>query len=148
MSMSAPRLSLSALLVAVVMVHGGCSQWRMSIILRTSAETNQGRPLQVIVRSVTAETYRSEPYSALAHLLIQPDKSVLRMLTIYPREQSKRRLFITAPTDTPVALYFLYLSQTGSWKILLPPRLPWSISVPLGRNGVTAESVRECRLGR
>lgn len=127
---------------------GGCSTWRMIITLRADADTNQGRPLQVMVRSVPVPTYRSEPYTALARLVTQPDKSVLRLLTIDPQQAYKRRLFITAPSDVPVALYFFYESQTGSWKMLLPPKLPWTVTVPLGRSGVRVDEVRECRWGR
>jgi hypothetical protein len=126
----------------------GCVTWRMTLVLRASADTNQGRPLQVLIRSVPVQTYRSEPYTALARLVIEPDKSVLRVLTIEPRDNYKRRLYLAVPAEVPVALYFLYESQTGSWKMLLPPRLPWSVTVPLGRKGVDVEDVRECRLGR
>ena len=97
---------------------------------------------------VPITTYRSETYASLAKLVLEPDKSVLRLATLEPTEETKRRLYLKVPSDTPVALYFFYTSQTGSWKMILPPRLPWSVTVPLGRKGVDVETVRECRLGR
>lgn len=138
---------LRTLLAAALMLCS-CSSWRFVVTLRADADTNQGRPLQVLVRSVAVETYRSESYTSLARLITAPDKSVLRLLTIAPQAKYRRRLFLTAPAEVPVALYFLYESQTGSWKMLLPPPLPWTVSVPLGRGGVLVESVKECRLGR
>jgi hypothetical protein len=142
------RRLLFYILVAAAESLGGCSTWRMLITLKADADTNHGRPLQVVVRTVPVETYRSEPYTALARLVTQPDKSVLRLLTIDPQLAYRRRLLLTAPADAPVAIYFLYESQIGSWKMFLPPRLPWTLSVPLGRNGVRVDEVRECRFGR
>lgn len=136
------------ILLTTALMLCGCSSWRFIVTLRADADTNQGRPLQVLVRSVAVETYRSESYTSLARLITAPDKSVLRLLTIDPQAKYRRRLLLTAPSSVPVALYFLYESQTGSWKMLLPPPLPWTVSVPLGPSGVQVEAVKECRLGR
>jgi hypothetical protein len=137
---------LFVLLLPLVIVLSGCSTWRLLVTLRSTEDTNQGRPLQVLVRSVQAQSYRSETYGDLAQLITKPDQSVLRIVMLEPSE--KRRLWIAAPSDKPVALYFLFSATTGSWKMLLPPPLPWSVSVPLGRNGVQVPEVKECRLGR
>ncbi len=130
----------------LVCAQTGCTTWRFFITLRSTEDTNQGRPLQVLVRSVQAESFRTETYGELAQLLIKPDPSVLRVVTVEPSQ--KRRLWIGAPSNKPVALYFLFSATTGSWKMLLPPPLPWSVSVPLGRNGVLVPDVKECRIGR
>lgn len=130
----------------LVCAQTGCTTWRFFITLRSTEDTNQGRPLQVLVRSVRAESFRTETYGELAQLLIKPDPSVLRVVTVEPSQ--KRRLWIGAPSNKPVALYFLFSATTGSWKMLLPPPLPWSVSVPLGRNGVLVPDVKECRIGR
>jgi len=139
-------LWLGVLLCLIALAESGCTTWRFFITLRSTEDTNGGRPLQVLVRSVQAESYRSETYGDLAQLIIKPDPTVLRVVTLEPSQ--KRRLWIAAPSDQPVALYFLFSATTGSWKMLLPPPLPWSVSVPLGRNGVQVPSVKECRLGR
>ncbi len=144
----ARRWLARACALALVVSLSGCTTWRMIVTLRADADTNQGRPLQVLVRSVSVSTYRSEPYASLARLVMQPDKSVVRALTIDPQDGYQRRLYLTVPSETPVALYFFYESQSGSWKMLLPPALPWTIVVPLGRNGVRTDAVKECRLGR
>ncbi|HND09278.1 MAG TPA: hypothetical protein PLY80_02530 [Pseudomonadota bacterium] len=130
----------------VIFAGSGCTTWRFSVMLRSTEDTNQGRPLQVLVRSVAAERYREETYADLAKLVTTPDKTVLRSLILEPSD--KRRLWLSAPSDTPVALYFLFGSTTGSWKMLLPPPLPWSVQIPLGRTGVLVPAVKECRLGR
>lgn len=139
-------LWLVVMLGLLVCAQTGCTTWRFFINLRGMEDSNQGRPLQVLVRSVQAESFRTETYGELAQLLIKPDPSVLRVVTVEPSQ--KRRLWIRAPSNKPVALYFLFSATTGSWKMLLPPPLPWSVSVPLGRNGVLVPDVKECRLGR
>lgn len=132
--------------LCLIFAGSGCTTWRFSVMLRSTEDTNQGRPLQVLVRSVAAERYREETYADLAKLVTTPDKTVLRSLILEPSD--KRRLWLSAPSDTPVALYFLFGSTTGSWKMLLPPPLPWSVQIPLGRTGVLVPAVKECRLGR
>jgi hypothetical protein len=139
-------LWIVVMLGLLVCAQTGCTTWRFFITLRSTEDTNQGRPLQVLVRSVQAESFRTETYGELAQLLIKPDPSVLRVVTVEPSQ--KRRLWIGAPSNKPVALYFLFSATTGSWKMLLPPPLPWSVSVPLGRNGVLVPDVKECRIGR
>jgi len=139
---------LVAVFAALLGLTSGCSTWRMFITLRADAETNQGRPIAVLIRSISEQDYRKEPYAVLAQLATQPDKSVLRMLTLQPKDRLKKRLWLSVPAKTPVAIYFLYTSQTGSWKMLLVPPLPWSASVPLGRHGVEVEDVSECRFLR
>ena len=132
--------------LCLIFAGSGCTTWRFSVMLRSTEDTNQGRPLQVLVRSVAAERYREETYADLAKLVTTPDKTVLRSLILEPSD--KRRLWLSAPSDTPVALYFLFGSTTGSWKMLLPLPLPWSVQIPLGRTGVLVPAVKECRLGR
>jgi hypothetical protein len=144
--MRARNALIAALLFAIAQT--GCSTWRIAVILQTGPDTNHGRPLQVMLRSLSVETYRSESYAELSQLVLKPDKSVIRQLTLDPLEQTKRRLYVTVPADQPLGLYFFYMTQTGSWKMLLPPRLPWTVTVPLGRNGVDVETVRECRIFR
>ena len=116
----------------------------MFVRIKPDEETNQGRPLQVLIRSVSVDAYRSESYTALARLVIEPDKSVLRLVTIEPRRRASRLFYIGAPSKVPVAIYFFYVSSIGNWKMLLPPPLPFTVTVPLGPSGVKIDAVGEC----
>lgn len=140
------RRLLALLLLVLALGPGGCATWPLFITINADGETNQGRDVQVIVRSVPLEKYRTEPYSQLAQLVLLPDKSVLRVLTIEPG--SKRRMLVSAPDSAPLALYFFYSTPTASWRMLLPQPLPYAVWVPLGRGGIKSNEVRECRLGR
>lgn len=133
-------------LVALFLLQSGCSSWRMWVTVQSHQDTNQGRPLHVLVRTVSSEQYRDESYADVVQLAVKPDKTVIRTLLLEPNQ--KRRMFLTVPSDKSVGIYLLLDSTTGSWKLLLPPPLPWTISVPLGRTGVIIPQVKECRLGR
>lgn len=100
----------------------------------------------MLVRTVSSEQYRDESYADVVQLAVKPDKTVIRTLLLEPNQ--KRRMFLTVPSDKSVGIYLLLDSTTGSWKLLLPPPLPWTISVPLGRTGMIIPQVKECRLGR
>lgn len=143
------RWGLRGLLLSLLLaLGGGCATWRMQITLQGDGETNGGRPLQVLVRTLPLPEYRSEPYGALAQLSLQPDKSVVRTLTLDPQSRFSKRLYVRVPSDSSVAIYFLYTAQTGSWKMILQPPLPWSLRIPLGRHGVQVDQVLECRFLR
>jgi hypothetical protein len=136
----APRWGLAVTLLG----HPACGS--VLITLKTEADTNRGRPLQVLVRTVDEQTYRGESYAAAARLIIAPDGSVLRTLVIDPRPRGSRTFCVKVSASQPLALYFLYTAPTAEWKMLLPPRLPWSLTVPLLRGGIAVEHVRERRL--
>lgn len=144
--LSRPGSALFGLLLGVVLLGPGCASWRLWITVRTSPDTNQGRPLQLLIRSVSTEHFRDETYADLTQLVLVPDKTVLRLLILEPSDT--RRLFLSVPKDKPLAFYLFFGTTTGSWKMLLPPPHPWSVRIPLGRNGVIVSEVKECRLGR
>jgi hypothetical protein len=125
---------------------GGCAPGYVRVTLKADAETNQGRPLRVLVRSVDEQSYRTETYSAVSALVIRPDATVLRSLTLEPRSGESRKLWIKSEKDKAMALYFFYTAPTASWKLWLRPALPWRLTVPLGRTGVKENDVRECRV--
>lgn len=137
------QCTAAALCMAQILIFG-CSS--VHITLRTDETTNQGRPLQVVVRSVDEATYRTESYAAIAKLVTTTSDSVLRKLVIDPGTENQRSFRVTPARGQAVALYLLYTEPTGNWRMLLPPPLPYSIMVPLGRRGITVEEVQEHRL--
>lgn len=145
--MSACR-SPSFLLWVLAVFASGCLPGYVRVALRASADSNQGRPLRVLIRSVDEQQFRAESYSTVAALVITPDATVLRSLIIEPRQNGSRVMWIKSKKSSALGLYFLYGASTASWKVWLRPDLPWRITVPLGRLGVDAEQVRECRIGR
>ena len=124
----------------------GCVPGYVRVTLQADAETNQGRPLRVLIRSVDEQSYRSETYASASRLVILPDATVLQSLTLEPRPHETRKFWVKSEKGKAMALYFFYTAPTASWKVWLKPALPWRITVPLGRTGVKENDVRECRV--
>jgi hypothetical protein len=144
------RSAESWLLLAISLVAltaGGCCPGYVRVTLRADAETNQGRPLRVLVRSVEENQHRSESYDAVSQLVIQPDASVLKTLLLDPRRRS-RSFWVKSDKDKPLGIYFLYTAPTSSWKVWLRPELSWRVNVKLGRSGVGNNAVSEYRVFR
>lgn len=140
---SFPCVMIAALITSSLGALGGCGSLRIS--LEADADTNQGRPLQIVVRSVEEQAYRGDSYSEVSRLVTAPDASVLRRLVLDPRPRLRRSFRIKPPPGRPVGLYVLYTSPSGTWKMLLLPPLPYSVKVPLRRAGIAVEQVQESR---
>lgn len=126
----------------------GCLPGYIRIALSPDENSNGGRPLRVLVRSVDEQQFRGESYASVAALVIKPDASVQRSLIVEPTRRGSRVLWVKSKKSSPLGLYFFYTAPTASWKVWLQPDLPWRITVPLGRLGVDAERVQECRIFR
>jgi hypothetical protein len=126
----------------------GCWPGYVHVTMSAQPDTNSGRPLQVVVRAVDEQAYRSEPYTAVAAQVIQPDKSVLKVVTLDPMARRKRSPWVKQPDPKRgrLALYVLYSTPSGSWRMLLGTRPPWRLLVPLGRSGISVEEIKECRV--
>lgn len=135
-------------LILCLLSSGGCLPGYIRIALNPDENSNGGRPLRVLVRTVDEQQFRGESYASVSALVIKPDATVQRSLIIEPSKKGSRVLWVKAKKSSPLGLYFFYASPTASWKVWLQPDLPWRITVPLGRIGVDAELVKECRIFR
>lgn len=135
-------------LLGLVAALGGCFPGYLRVTLEGNADVNQGRPLQMLVRTVDEAKYRGESHAEVETLVIRADASVLKGLLVEPRARYSRSFWIKVAKEKPVGFYFLYTSAAASWKLWLPPLLPWRIRIPLGRGGVESNGVRECRVLR
>lgn len=140
--------SLAPLLIALGLWAAGCCPGYVRVTLQAGPETNQGRPLRVLVRSVDELQHRGESYAAVAALVVKPDATVLRELLINPRPGYKKSFWVKSAKDKPLGFYFFYTQPAASWKMWLAPLLPWRITVPLGPANVDVNGVRECRIFR
>ena len=71
--------------VALTLLSAACCPGYVRVTLRADANTNQGRPLRVLVRSIDEQQHRSESYAAVSALVTQPDATVLRTLNLAGR---------------------------------------------------------------
>lgn len=144
----AARLATALLPVlwpALLCFSSGCGYVRVT--MTTENITNNGRPLQVLVRAVDEQTYRQDSYSVVSQQVIRPDQSVLRKLVIEPRQKGKKSFCVKPGKGKGMAVYALYTSPIGPWKMLFLPSLPLMVTIPLGRRGIKVEEVKERRLG-
>lgn len=123
----------------------GC-QPTLGLVLLADADTNAGRPLPVLIRAASRTSYRSDSYAAIERLVVQPDPSVLHVLTLHPGPRVTRKLKIPIPREPFIALYALYTRPAGAWKVLFEPKLPLRATLPLGRQSINIAAIRECRL--
>ena len=143
-SFSMPLIGLRLFGLAVLIL-GGCYPGYVKLTLLSDPSTNEGRPLRVLVRSVDEQQQRSESHASVSTLVVTPDATVLRSVIIDPQAGRYRSVWIKHDKEKPLGLYFLYTTPAASWKMLVAPLLPWRITIPLGRSGVRASEVRECR---
>jgi hypothetical protein len=131
--------------VLLLLGLSGCFPGYVRLTLLSDANTNEGRPLRVLVRSVSEEQQRTESHASVSALVVSPDATVLRSVIIDPGTNRTRILWIKHDKEKSLGLYFLYTTPAASWKMLVPPLLPWRMLIPLGRAGVRPGEVRECR---
>mgnify|MGYP001004298528 FL=1 len=75
----------------LLLLQSGCVPGYVRVTLQADAETNQGRPLRVLVRSVNEQVYREETYASASRLVILTDATVLKSLTLEPRHGETRK---------------------------------------------------------
>lgn len=108
------RITLGVLLLGTL---AGCGPGPLKISVRARPETNQGRPMYLLLRSVDPDAFFLEPYSEVAAKVVAPDASVLRAEVLYPGS----RVFLSLPRSQPRALgiYGLFTSPGSSWRRLV-----------------------------
>lgn len=124
----------------------GCRPTDLRLRLRSDAQTNGGRPLIVMLRRVTsALPFRREHYSEIERLVITPDASVLRVLSMPPGVKKPLCVTIPYPTQGDVALYALYSAPVADWRVLFAAPVPDRIDLVLHADGIDRTKTREHR---
>lgn len=119
--------SLGWLLAALL--ASGCGSPHLTVNVRSTAGTNQGRPLYMVVRTVDSKKYLSETYSDVAAKVVAPDDSVIETAVVYPGGEKSLRMKI--PEETSVAVSFLFTAPDGAWQALLDAPVPRSVDFDL-----------------
>ena len=120
------------LVALTAMLLGACAPSHLNLSVRSPAGSNQGRPLYMLVRKVDSKQYASESYSEVASKVVDPDESVLQREVIYPG--TLRRVQVKLPAESPLAVYFLFTTPDGAWKMLLEPPVKSSLDIELEGN--------------
>ncbi len=130
-------LALSAALMVI-----GCVPGQLTINVRASPNTNQARPVYMVVRSVDSKAYLSQSYDEVVAKVINPDDSVIHTGVVYPG--GSHEVHVKVPQELPVAVSFLFTSPDGAWQTLLDALVPGTVDIELDGSrileGVTAPS--------
>lgn len=119
----------------------GCAT-SMRVQVQSSRDTNDGKPLYMLVRAVDSRALVSESYQDASSFVFttKKDPSVKHVQAIMPGTEVN--VTIPTPESSDVALYFFYTHPGDQWRIPLTQPLPSDIVVELGSNQIKRASVR------
>jgi hypothetical protein len=117
--------------VTMVALLSGCGAKTPNLMVRAPKYVNGGKPVYMLVRAVEEASFTVDSYRAVAARVATPDDSVVLTEVIYPGTLSSFPLSV--PAKGQIAVYFLFRSPTGDWKVLLDKALPKEPSIKLGQ---------------
>lgn len=110
----------------------------VELVVRSTSETNDGRPLHAVVRAVDRETYVADSYADVAALVTRKDESVLATFVVFPGHE--HRQIVEVGKKTPIAVYALFTRPGKQWKTLLEHPTPAAVRIALSRHDITGQS--------
>lgn len=117
----------------------------LPIVVRASADSNDGRPVYVVVRVVDEQGFIEDGYAKVAAMVVEPDESVLATLLVFPGTVVVRELELEAMPEM-IGVYGLFsVVEDGGWKVLIEGEAAVEISVGVSAIGTstTQEEVAE-----
>ena len=109
----------------------------IEIVVHSTGETNDGRPLHAVVRAVDRETYVADSYAHVANLVTHKDESVLATFVVFPGHE--KRLTIEVGKKTPIAVYALFTRPGKQWKKLIEEPLPSPVQIFLSKRVIVEQ---------
>ncbi|MDY7233078.1 hypothetical protein [Hyalangium rubrum] len=112
----------------------GCAPAHLTVNIKSPADSNEGRPLYMVIREVDPKQYLADTYVDVAAKVVTPDKTVLQTVVIYPGTTKQVR--VKKPPELPVAIAFLFTTPDGAWQTLLDVPLPEKVELELLENRI------------
>ncbi|ACY15560.1 hypothetical protein [Haliangium ochraceum] len=110
-------------------------QPRLTLRIASQQDTNAGRPLRVLVRSVDFKSFVEESYQDVAALVVAPDDSVRAAFVIFPG--SPHSELLDAPADDEnLAVYFLFTDPATPWKRLYEAPIAEELQLELSEHSI------------
>jgi hypothetical protein len=132
--------TLFAALVLLLGLAPGCSTSQISVYVDSSPETNEGRPLYMVVRAVEASKFATDTYESISRsVFARPaDDTIIRADVIYPG--AEREVIVEKPVDVPLSIYFLFTDPGDRWKTRVLQPVPDDVEILLGENEIAGQS--------
>ena len=117
---------------------------KVPLIIHATRDSNDGRPLHVVVREVAREAFVEDDYAKVARLVVAPDRTVLWRLVVFPGQAYELSL-IFKKQPKAIGVYGLFtLGEGKSWKVLAES--PLKIEMWAGKSALERLRVRELDL--
>jgi hypothetical protein len=109
------------------------------IYFRPRPSTNAGRPVYVLVRSVSESEFLTDSYRRISGMVYpnSGDPSVLVVLLIWPNRA--QRVKVDVPKDKSIGVYGLFTKPGDQWKLMLTQPLRLDYTLQLENNAISIE---------
>ncbi|WP_437509721.1 hypothetical protein [Sorangium sp. So ce1099] len=134
------RAEGTACLLAVItasILLAACGGSQLKIVVLAPEDTNDGRPVYMLVRKVDEATFVSEPYPVVAAKVVAPDATVLEQIIVYPGFEAN--LKVDKPEKGSVGIYFFFTRPAAAWRMLVPQPLDGCVELRLGKDRIEAQ---------
>lgn len=120
----------------------GCAT-TTKVYVKSSAQTNDGNTLYMVVRNVDGKPVANEHYQEAAKKLFTdpPDPSILSSQPIFPGNTVT--LTIENGDAKDVVIYFFFTQPSNNWRVPLRKPLPAEVFIDLGQNQVERVQIRK-----
>ncbi len=116
---------------------------KLPIVVRASADSNDGRPVYVVVRIVDEQGFIEDSYAKVAALVVEPDESVLATLLVFPGTVAYRELELEAAPEM-LGVYGLFsVVEDGNWKLLVEGQA--AVELAVGADAIALRAADERR---
>lgn len=117
--------------------RGAAASRLLHLRIVSSADTNGGTALHVLVRKTTKTDYPRQEYEDVAASLhLESDPDTLEWLVVSPA--GTRDVWIARPSDVEVGVYFLFSDPRGRWKHLVEGASVNHVRFEVGRDEITS----------
>ena len=111
---------------------------KLPIVVRASVDSNDGRPVYIVVRIVDEQGFIEDSYAKVAALVVEPDESVLATMLVFPGTVAYRVLELEAAPEM-IGVYGLFsVVEDGNWKMLFEGQTAVELSVGANTFGASA----------
>lgn len=130
------------LAVFAVLALSAC-QSSLRVGVQSTVNMNDGKPLYLVVRSVSGNSFLSEDYDAVAQKVFSfpRDESILYRESIFPGNATE--FTIDRPEEGDIAIYVFYTKPGENWRVALRKPLPSDVLIELGTNNIKSMIVRD-----